>query len=81
MPRPRLVGPGLSVTIKGRIMKIWKLALCMGALPLAACSSVIEGTSQEILVNTNPAGANCTFDQPQKAPKTVGVKCSKADPQ
>ncbi len=28
---------------------------------LSACSSVIEGTSQEILVNTNPPGANCEF--------------------
>jgi hypothetical protein len=28
---------------------------------LAACSSVIEGTSQEIVVNTNPTGAECTL--------------------
>ena len=28
---------------------------------LSACSSIIEGTSQEILVNTNPAGANCSL--------------------
>jgi hypothetical protein len=26
---------------------------------LGGCSSVIEGTSQEILVNTNPVGADC----------------------
>jgi hypothetical protein len=26
---------------------------------LGGCSSVIEGTSQQILVNTNPAGADC----------------------
>lgn len=28
---------------------------------LAACSSIIEGTSQEILVNTNPSGADCNL--------------------
>lgn len=38
----------------GRIM----LAVASASL-LAACSSVIEGTSQEIVINTNPAGANC----------------------
>ena len=31
----------------------------LGVLP--ACSSIIEGTSQEIMVNTNPAGANCSL--------------------
>lgn len=30
-----------------------------GLLALAGCSSIIEGTSQEIAVNTNPAGADC----------------------
>jgi hypothetical protein len=30
-------------------------------LPAAGCSSIIEGTSQEIQVNTFPAGASCTF--------------------
>jgi len=28
---------------------------------LAGCSSVIEGTSQEIVINTNPAGADCAL--------------------
>ena len=31
------------------------------AAPLGACSSIIEGTSQEIAVNTNPADAECNF--------------------
>ena len=39
----------------------------MYALPvlllLGACSSIIEGTSQEIMVNTNPAGANCSLNR------------------
>jgi hypothetical protein len=36
-------------------------AVAFTASYLAGCASVIEGTSQEILVNTNPAGANCEF--------------------
>lgn len=28
---------------------------------LSACSSVLEGTSQEIVINTNPPGANCAL--------------------
>ena len=27
----------------------------------AGCSSIIEGTTQEVFVNTNPAGAACDF--------------------
>lgn len=38
------------------------LALTM-ALSLGACSSIIEGTSQELMVNTNPQGANCAFER------------------
>ncbi|RVU36362.1 hypothetical protein EOI86_14215 [Hwanghaeella grinnelliae] len=30
---------------------------------LSACSSVIEGTSQEIVVNTVPEGANCALER------------------
>jgi hypothetical protein len=37
------------------------IAAAFAASSLSACSSVIEGTSQEILVNTNPPGANCEF--------------------
>lgn len=37
------------------------LAVAFTASCVAGCSSVIEGTSQEILVNTNPPGANCQF--------------------
>lgn len=38
-----------------------KLFLLAGCLALVGCSSIIEGTSQEIVVNTNPAGANCSL--------------------
>jgi hypothetical protein len=30
---------------------------------LAGCSSIIEGTSQEIMVNTNPSGADCSLQR------------------
>jgi len=30
---------------------------------LSACSSIIEGTSQEITVNTNPPGADCSLNR------------------
>ena len=36
-----------------------KTLLVGAGLLLAACSSVVEGTSQEIVINTNPAGASC----------------------
>jgi hypothetical protein len=29
----------------------------------AGCATVFEGTSQEITVNTNPAGASCVFER------------------
>jgi len=32
-------------------------------LLLSGCSSIIEGTSQEIMVNTNPAGADCSLQR------------------
>src|SRR5689334_8557970 len=44
-------------------MKVASLAAATAAVGLlvSGCSSVIEGTSQEIMVNTNPAGANCAL--------------------
>jgi hypothetical protein len=30
-------------------------------MPLSACSTIIEGRSQQIMVNTNPSGANCNI--------------------
>jgi hypothetical protein len=32
-----------------------------GAFLLAACSSIVEGTSQQIVVDTEPPGASCNF--------------------
>jgi hypothetical protein len=39
------------------------LAVIFAASSVTGCASIIEGTSQEILVNTNPAGANCAFER------------------
>lgn len=37
--------------------KVIILAIAMAAL--SACSSIVEGTSQELVINTNPEGADC----------------------
>ena len=42
-------------------MKKWSLAGI--AMLIAGCSSIIEGRSQEIMVNTNPPGATCKFSR------------------
>lgn len=40
-----------------------KALICCGvtAVILGGCSSIIDGTSQQLVVNTNPAGADCTL--------------------
>jgi hypothetical protein len=38
-------------------MKTFAISLC--AIALTGCASIVEGTSQEITVNTNPAPATC----------------------
>ena len=43
--------------------KLGPLACALACAALAACSSIIEGTSQEITVNTNPAGADCLLNR------------------
>ena len=38
--------------------------LCVAFLiGVSGCSSIIDGTSQEIFVNTNPAGADCSLNR------------------
>lgn len=39
------------------------LLVMAAALTLGACSSIVEGTSQEIMVNTNPSGASCVLNR------------------
>ena len=51
-----------------------RLLVCLLSLGLlSACSSIIEGTSQEITVNTNPAGANCSLER-------QGISIARIDP-
>ncbi len=38
-----------------------KLFAAFSLLSLTACSSIIEGTNQQIVVNTNPPGADCAL--------------------
>ncbi|WP_300299699.1 hypothetical protein [Ferrovibrio sp.] len=43
-------------------MKIMHLAAALGmSVAISGCVSVFEGTSQDISVGTNPAGATCSF--------------------
>jgi hypothetical protein len=38
-----------------------KLLVALLALNLTACASIIDGTSEQVTLNTNPAGANCAL--------------------
>jgi hypothetical protein len=45
-------------------MKIISTAgLCARCVGLSGCASITEGTSQDISVVTNPAGASCVFER------------------
>jgi hypothetical protein len=55
-------------------------------LGLSACASIVEGTTQEIVVNTNPSGADCTLNRQGTAiarvsptPGAVTIKKTKYD--
>jgi hypothetical protein len=39
------------------------LVAAAGAMLSAACSSIVSGTTQEIAINTNPPGADCTLER------------------
>ncbi|MEQ9519507.1 MAG: translation initiation factor 2 [Parvibaculum sp.] len=39
------------------------VSLVFLSVALAGCSSIIEGTSQEIAVNSEPSGAACAFER------------------
>jgi hypothetical protein len=62
------------------------LVLAASTVSLGACATIIEGTSQEILVSTNPAGASCALEREGQplatvaaTPGTVLIKKSKYD--
>jgi hypothetical protein len=57
-----------------------------GSVLLSGCASIFEGTTQQISVNTNPAGARCTFwkngalvADVASTPGTVTIRKSKDD--
>ena len=39
------------------------LVIGLGALALWGCSSIVQGTTQEIFINTTPAEASCTLER------------------
>jgi hypothetical protein len=67
-------------------MKSKLLLVGIAGLTLSACSSIIEGTSQEIAINTNPPGADCSLDRQgvsithvNPTPGTATIKKTKYD--
>lgn len=49
-----------------------KLVLPLLMLPfVGGCSTIIEGRSQEIMVNTNPPGASCTLKRKDETLGTI----------
>ena len=45
------------------IKKGLSLAIVISSLSLGACSTIVDGTTQEISINTNPAGADCGIER------------------
>jgi hypothetical protein len=39
------------------------LTMGLGGLILSGCSSIVSGTSQDVVVNTNPEGAECRIER------------------
>lgn len=54
-----------------KILRLVTVATMIAAT--AGCSSIVEGTSQEITVNTTPAGANCSLER-------EGISIARIDP-
>lgn len=52
--------------------------LGFAAISLSACATLLEGTSQEILVSTNPAGASCTLEREGQTIATIASTPSAA---
>ncbi len=68
------------------IIRILRTLPFMALMFASACASIIEGSSQEIAVNTNPAGANCalnrqgiTIGRVSPTPGAVTIKKTKHD--
>lgn len=72
---------GKVISKSGSLLSV--VAMSFG---LASCATLFEGTSQEIVINTNPAGASCslmrsglTIGTVQSTPGSVVVKKTKED--
>ena len=50
----------------------------VAATALAGCATLLEGTSQEILVSTNPPGATCTLEREGQTIATIATTPSAA---
>jgi hypothetical protein len=40
-----------------------KIIMLVAVATLSACSSIVEGTSQELVINTSPEGADCELQR------------------
>jgi hypothetical protein len=47
--------------------------LSASIMTLSACATLLEGTSQEILVSTNPTGASCTLEREGQVIATINA--------
>lgn len=63
-----------------------KFIITAAVLLLSACSSIVEGTSQELVINTTPEGANCELEREGQiigrvnpTPGGITIKKSKHD--
>ena len=62
------------------------VVMLASVLLLPACSSIVEGTSQELVINTTPEGANCALEREGQVigrvnptPGGITIKKSKHD--
>lgn len=55
-----------------RSIAVSVVALVAGSL-VSGCATLLEGTSQEILVSTNPSGAMCTLEREGQTIATVSA--------
>lgn len=66
--------------------KIQTMLTLMLVLSVCGCASIMEGTTQEVLINTSPEGANCalnregqTIARVNPTPGAVTIKKTKDD--
>ncbi|UYH51666.1 PEGA domain-containing protein [Candidatus Kirkpatrickella diaphorinae] len=69
-----------------KLMRLCKLSILALPFSISACAAIIDGTSQQIAINSNPPGAECAvyrngekIGTVQQTPSSVLVKKSKHD--